>query len=68
MDNSDKFIEESTSIYSMLNNISEMVAIIYKDFLSNGHVHCDYVYEKLSRAKVDLDILVSYAEKKKNTK
>ena len=68
MANEDKFIEGSTSIYSMLNNISEMVAIIYKDFLANGHVHCDYVYEKLSRAKYDLDILVDYAEKKKNSK
>lgn len=48
----------------MLNNIAEMVMIIHKDFQRNGKTHPVYIYEKLSRAKWDLDILVDMAKKK----
>lgn len=62
--NNDEFIYYSERIGWMLNNIAEMVMIIHKDFQRNGKTHPVYIYEKLSRAKWDLDILVDMAKKK----
>ena len=63
-DKSDAFIYYSESIEWMLNNISEMVTIIQSDFIRNGKVHPAYIREKMRRAKVDVDALVSIAENK----
>lgn len=62
-------IENNTSIQLMLDNILDNVNIIQNDFNRNGKTHYNYVLEKLKRAKIDLDILVEYAEdmKKKDS-
>lgn len=46
----------------MIMNILEMVRVIKKDLHLNGKTHRRYVYEKLSKAKHDLDILVKECE------
>lgn len=61
-------INNGDKIQSMLNNIIEMATIIQNDLNSKGQTHKDYIYEKLSRAKWDLDILVEISEEKEGNK
>lgn len=47
--------------YRMIENILFNIKCIQKDLRANGKTHKSYVYEKLSKAKWDLDILVKEA-------
>lgn len=59
-------IEYDDRIRMMLNNILYNVEVIKKDFEINGKTHYEYILEKLSKAKWDLDLLVDTAKEKKN--
>ena len=60
-------IEYDDRIRMMLNNILFNVEVIRKDFEHNGKTHYNYILEKLSKAKWDLDLLVDMAkEEEKN--
>ena len=59
-------IEYDYRIKMMLNNILYNVEVIKKDFEINGKTHYEYILEKLSKAKWDLDLLVNMAEEEKN--
>ena len=59
-------IEYDDRIRMMLNNILYNVEVIKKDFERNGKTHYEYILEKLSKAKWDLDLLVDTAKEKKN--
>lgn len=54
-------IEKNETILNMLNNIIEKCNVIKNDFNENDETHCDYIDEKLSSAKWDLDRLVNLA-------
>lgn len=59
-------IENTKRIQSILNNIIEQVTIIKNDFNENGKTHCNYVLEKLNKAKWDLDVLIKMAQDKES--
>lgn len=59
-------IEYDDRIRMMLNNILFNVEVIKTDFERNGKTHYDYILEKLSKAKWDLDLLVDMAKEEKN--
>ena len=64
MTRDDEFVIYNQSIEWMLKNIIDKSTIILKDFERNGRVHPDYIEEKLSSAKYDLDNLYSIALRK----
>ena len=64
MSRNEEFIFYNQSIEWMLKNIIDKTTIILKDFECNGKVHPDYINEKLSSAKHDLDNLHSIALRK----
>lgn len=64
MSREDEFIKYDERIADMLYNIVEMTNIIRRDFERNGMTHPNYILEKLSRAKYDLDILVAMSQDK----
>lgn len=60
-------IEYDDRIRMILNNILFNVEVIKIDFEINGKAHYNYILEKLSKAKWDLDLLIDMAkEKEKN--
>ena len=59
-------IENNERIQSMLHNILEKVSIIQKDFERNGETHYDYIFEKLSSAQWDLNVLIKMANDRKD--
>lgn len=58
-------IENSNRIQSILSNIIDKVEIIKNDFNENGRSYYEYMLEKLTSAKWDLDLIVDMAREEK---
>ena len=66
MNGNDKMVKYSAMVEEMLLNVIEQCNIVLNDLKRNGETHADYMYEKLNKAKWDLDIVYTMAEVKHN--
>lgn len=61
-------IQNSDKIQKMLNRIIKQLTIVKNDFNFNKKTSREFMLNKLNKAKIDLEVLIDYAEVRKEKK